>query len=58
MRETFLAFRPELELMTNVRAPGIRESPAQNTYNDVDDFATLCFAESAYHSCLNEAMNR
>ena len=47
MWKTFLAFGPKLELMTNILAPSIRETPAQNTNNDVNEFATLYLAESA-----------
>lgn len=57
MREAFLAFSPKLELMADILAPSVGETPAQNPYNNVDKFAMLVFAESAYHSCLNEAMN-
>lgn len=48
MREAFLAFSPKLELMADVLAPSVRKPPAQNAYNNVDEFAMLVFAESAY----------
>jgi hypothetical protein len=57
MWKTFLASCPKLELVTNVPAPGVRESPAQDTYDDVDVFTLIDLAESAYNSGLDKSMD-
>jgi hypothetical protein len=57
MRKTFLASCPKLELVTNVLAPGVRESPAQDMYDDVDVFTLIDLAEPAYNSGLDKSMD-
>ena len=57
MWKTFLASCPKLELVTNVLAPCLWESPAQDMYDGVDVFTLIDLAEPVYNSGLDKSMD-
>jgi len=57
VRKTFLAFRPRLELVTNILTPGIRKTPAKHTNNGVEVLALVLFGESAHDRSLYKPMD-